>query len=228
MIVGRKHNVKSGKHYPKSINKLLSKKRILWKSWQKTNSTLTKARYYIIIIIIILLYIIIILYRQVATECRKAIIEHCASLELKVVRSNKLGQIHKYANRKMSSKSGVGVIKTVSGDFVSDPVGQANIFNDFFAASFVVDNNYCPPFASRVAPEVGLANIEFAERTVFMKLAKLRTNSAGGPDMLSPLFLNKVSGFIASPLAFMFEEFFRNSFVPPVWRTAFVRPISKS
>ena len=23
----------------------------------------------------------------------------------------------------------------------------------------------------------------------------------------------------------MFEEFFRNSFVPPVWRTAFVRPI---
>ena len=61
-----------------------------------------------------------------------------------------------------------------------------------------------------------------------MKLAKLRTNSAGGPDMLSPLFVNKVSGFIASPLTFMFEEFFRNSFVPPVWRTAFVRPIFKS
>ena len=54
---------------------------------------------------------------------------------------------------------------------------------------------------------------------------KLRTDSAGGPDMLSPSYLNKVSGFIASPLAFMFEEFFRNSFVPPVWRTAFIRPI---
>ena len=49
---------------------------------------------------------------------------------------------------------------------------------------------------------------EFAERTVFMKFnQKLRTNSAGGPDMPSPSFLNKVrGGFIASPLTFLFEE----------------------
>ena len=110
---------------------------------------------------------------QVAAECRRAVSEYCANLELDLATSNNLGNFYKYANRKLSSQTGIGVIKTASGVFVSDPVGQANAFIEFFAASFVNDNNNMPRFNSRLAPGVGNASVEFAEGVVFKKLTKL-------------------------------------------------------
>ena len=165
--------------------------------------------------------------KQAATAGRKAICDHYSGLERRIIDSNNLGQFYRYVNRKLSSKTGIGIIKDSSGKFVSDPVGQGDAFNKFFADSFVTDNNSIPPFPSRTPPDVGLANIKFSERDVYMKLKNLKTNSAGGPDLLCPMFLKNVSYFSASPLAFMFEEFFKNSYVPSIWRTAYVRPIFK-
>ena len=198
------------KRYPKQISKLLNRKRILWRHWQITRSPSAKLR-----------------YKLAATACRKAICDHYSGLERRIIDSNNLGQFNRYVNRKLSSKTGIGIIKDSSGKFVSDPGGQGDAFNKFFADSFVTDNNSIPPFPSRTPPDVGLANITFSERDVYLKLKNLKTNSAGGPDLLCPMFLKNVSNFIASPLAFMFEEFFKNSYVPSIWRTAYVRPIFK-
>ena len=206
-----RRNTRNYKCYPKNIIKMQNKKRILGQAWQKTKSVLTKLR-----------------YRKVAADCRKAIFDYYTSLELKVINSNNLGQFYKYANRKLSSRSGIGVIRNENGEFISDPAGQADMFNEFFAASFVSDNNSNPPFSSRAPPGVGLANIAFTQRDVYLKLNKLKVNTAGGPDTLSPLFLKNISCFITAPLAFMFEEFFKNAFVPSIWSTAFVRPIFKT
>ena len=73
-----------------------------------------------------------------------------------------------------------------------------------------------------------MSYIPFDQESVFNALNKLRPNAAGGPDGLQPCFLRRVSKFIAYPLSVMYESFFLNTYVPPIWKIAFVRPIFKS
>ena len=56
---------------------------------------------------------------------------------------------------------------------------------------------------------------------------KLKAKSAGGPDGIPPLFLKKCVLTLCDPLAFLFQLFFDNSFLPPVWLQAFVTPVFK-
>ena len=81
--------------------------------------------------------------------CRLAIIKHVAGIENKIVQSNKIGNFYKYANKKLSCKSGIGVIKTGDGTTISDPFELANCFNDFFASVYMVDNNVIPSIDPR-------------------------------------------------------------------------------
>ena len=106
--------------------------------------------------------------------------------------------------------------------------GQADLLNDYFASNFTSDDGSLPTFASRVPDHVLLCFVPFDVESVFNALNKLRQNTAGGPDGLQPCFLKRISNFIAQPLSIMFEAFFMNAYIPPVWKMAFVKPIIKS
>ena len=71
-------------------------------------------------------------------SCRLAIIKHFADTENEVVRNNKIGSFYKYANNKLTCKSGVGLIKDSNGKVASDSFDRANCFNDYFASVFTV------------------------------------------------------------------------------------------
>ena len=73
----------------------------------------------------------------------------------------------------------------------------------------------------------GLNFVPFSSNDVFKRLSKLKSKSAAGPDGLPPVFLKHIAAEIASPLAFIFEQFFSGAFVPPVWKEAYIRPIFK-
>ena len=45
---------------------------------------------------------------------------------------------------------------------------------------------------------------------------------------MKPMMLSKLSKSIAFPLSCMFESFFVNQYVPPIWKLAYVKPILKS
>ena len=196
--------------YPKHIAKLQSRKYILWKHMQNTNSLATKIR-----------------YKEVADNCRKAIHNFVAKKETSIIESNNLGKFYKYANRKLSSKSGIGVLKNNRDEFVFSKIGQADLLNQFFASAFTVDDGNLPPFPPCVEDQHGLAFVPFPVSDVKNKLKKLKIESAGGPDGLPPCFLKQTADNIAGPLAFIFEQFFANAFIPPIWRKAHIRPIFK-
>ena len=148
------------------------KKRTLWKAYKTFNTDPLKKK-----------------YLECARMCRLAIIKHIADMESNIVSSNKVGNFYKYANKKLSCRSGIGVIRNSDGFVISDPVDQANCYNDFFASVFVKDNDVTPHIDSRVPDHVSLNNITFSRTDVFKILKGLNARSAGGPDHIPPILL---------------------------------------
>ena len=197
--------------YPKNIRKLQIRKHAVWKTWQKTKDDRNKMK-----------------YLEISRECRRAIYVHVTNKERLLLEANNLGRFYKYVNRKLSTKTGIGVLKDNNGENVYDPASQANVFSDFFSSTFVTDDGVLPNFPSRVPSDTSLSYIPFNKDSVLQALKKLRPDTAGGPDGLQPCFLKRVSQYIAYPLSIMFESFFLNTYVPPIWRKAYVRPVIKS
>ena len=77
-------------------------------------------------------------YKEIARECRLTINKHYADIEIDIVHANKIGNFYKYANQKLSCKSGIGALRDGLGNLISDPITQANCFNDFFASVFTL------------------------------------------------------------------------------------------
>ena len=124
-------------------------------------------------------------------ECRLAINKHYADIEIDIVHANKIGNFYKYANQKLSCRSGIGALRDDLGNLISDPVTLANCFNDFFASVFTSDNNIMPDIKSRVPDNVSLNGINFTTSGVLKILKKLNEISAGGLDLLPPILLKK-------------------------------------
>ena len=143
--------------------------------------------------------------------------------------ANKIGDFYKYANQKLSCKSGIGALRDSFGNLISDPVTQANCFNDFFSSVFTLDNNIMPAIIPRVPDNVSLNSINFTTPGVFKILKKLNEKSAGGPDLLPPMYFTQKHCLIHSitSIASIFELFFINSFLPKIWKLSCVKPIFK-
>ena len=153
--------------------KLQSRKHIIWKKWQSSKHESDKLRYLCI-----------------SKECRAAIFEFTSRKERALIDSNNLGRFYKNVNRKLSSKSGIGVLKNDLNDLIYDSTDQASILNKYFFAAFTHDDGTNPLFPTRISDDIGLSFIPFSADDVYKKLIKLKAHSAAGPDNLSPLFSN--------------------------------------
>ena len=203
-------NQSVGKHYPKHIGRLQTRKLMLWRRRRSTKDEQVKAKYI-----------------QLSKQCREAIYKFVLEKELSLIDSNNTGKFYKYVNKKIAAKTGIGILKSKTGEDICNPKSQAELLNEYFASTFVDDNGVLPCFPSRVEVDNSLSYVPFDRETIFKKFNKLRSDSASGPDNLSPRLLKKISSFICQPLSFLFETFFLNSYIPPIWKIAYIRPIHK-
>ena len=199
------------KHYPKHIGRLQTRKFLLWKKWRSTKNEFVKAR-----------------YLEISKQCRKAIYDYVLEKETSFIDSNNTGKFYNYVNKKMASKTGIGVLKSNVGDDICEPALQAALLNEYFASTFVNDNGILPNFQPRVDANTFLSYVPFDQGSILKKLNKLRAGTTSEPDNIPAQFLKHVSPYICQPLSFLFESFFLNSYIPPVWKIAHVRPIHKS
>ena len=99
---------------------------MLWRAWRASKTLILLNR-----------------YKDCARECRLAIHKYYSDIEVNIIRSNKIGNFYKYANRKLACKSGICVIKDSSGELISDPFTQANHFKDFFDQCLLLTMALC-------------------------------------------------------------------------------------
>ena len=199
-----------GLRYPYRVNRLINKKAAAWRSHRLHGSHRSRAH-----------------YNKVAAKCRRSVREFTASHEKHLIDRGNIGAFYRYANNKFSTKSSIGIIKSADGSLISDSVIKAEIFHRTFSSYFTVDNNFIPASSLCNNPTPNFDSVVFSQTLVRRALIRLKTNSAGGPDRIPPIFLKRCANELSSPIAVLFNLCFSNSYLPPAWLTSFITPVLK-
>lgn len=195
--------------YPRHIRKLMRKKSAAWRRYRAFRSSQT-----------------LLSYQRYASLCRSAIYQFTVARETKIIESGNISNFFNYANRKFKCKSQIGPIKLPDGTLTVDPARKADLFQSVFTSMFTTDDSKCPDIASRSAGSK-LSSVYFSSASVRRVIRKLRSKSKGGADGIPPVFLKKCSAQLCTPLAYLYNQFMENSFIPPPWLHSLICPVFK-
>ncbi|MCP4460780.1 MAG: reverse transcriptase family protein, partial [Cytophagales bacterium] len=106
----------------------------------------------------------------------------------------------------------------------SDPLGQCELFNDFFKDQFSESSNYSIDIDFS---HDHLFAIEFDINDIENLLRNLDPNKAQGPDKINGKVLKKCSNSLAVPLSLLFHMSYTTGQIPALWKVANVVPIHK-
>ena len=202
------------KNYPASLKRLMRRKLAVWHKLKNNfSSNLAET------------------YRRLCRQVRDGVLSADARFEESLVKTGNLGKFFRHAGSKFNNKKNVGVLVGSNGQVISDATEKAELLSEHFKSVFVVDDNKC---GDEIASDVdgrnkpdALANVRFTPGAVAKVIRKLKTNSAGGPDSVPPIFLKKCCSFLAEPLSHIFDACFKEGFLPTDWRSAFITPVFK-
>ena len=194
--------------YPAAIRRNLTRKRAAWRTYKCSRSADALQR-----------------YKKLASVYRSSVYEYNVSRERKIIDSGNLSSFYRYCNRKFSSKTVIGPLRSPNGSMELGSQGKAELFQKIFSSYYTQDNNHCPPISPYIS--ASLSHITFTPTLVNRAVKRLRTNSKGGPDFLPPEFIKRCGLWLSAPLSFLFQTSFDQSYIPPVWLTAHVCPIFK-
>ena len=133
----------------------------------------------------------------------------------------------KYVKSKSKTKIGVQGLKNEKGDMIEDPIGKANLLNEYFSSVFTKENNDNTP---TVLPTKVRSDFQFksiTEEEILKKLKKFKINKSPGPDNCHPRILKEVSESLVAPLCIIFNQSLDLAQVPKEWKIANVTPIFK-
>ena len=110
--------------------------------------------------------------------------------------------------------------------FLSDTIGQANLFNQQFASNFSGPSTYDISIDDPVSGDDSLC--EFSGSEVHSVLSSLNSRKGPGPDGLHSYIFKKCAGVLAYPLSLLYNQAYTSSDLPNIWRSANVVPVFKS
>jgi len=115
----------------------------------------------------------------------------------KILVANNLGAFFKFANKKLSSPSGISPLMDPFGNLLTTDEDKAKLLSEYFASVYTIDNGITPPFQSCLSPNtLGINDIPISSLRVKNILSKLKSNSAAGPDQLPPIFYRNTASAI--------------------------------
>jgi len=83
-----------------------------------------------------------------AIKCKNAINMYQCDLEFELIQSKDFGKFYRYVNKKLSSHVMSShkscPVKDMHGNLVSNPTDQSDLFNQYFASVFTVDDSKYP------------------------------------------------------------------------------------
>ena len=198
------------KKYPRHIKRALNKKLLLWRKYRRLNTVDSKLA-----------------YDKQASLCKKLLYDYEKSQELAIIKSKNIGSFYRFVNRKLSCKTGVGPLKSETGDIITDDTSKASILNEYFCNVFTADDGNTPGFERRVGDDVSMKSVTFSSYLVSKTLSKCKTSRSLDPVGFSTSFVKKLKSTLAYPLAVLFTHIFECGVIPDAWRVAHVTPVHK-
>ena len=136
-----------------------------------------------------------------------------------------------YVRNRSRTKPCVGPLTTDSSVAISQPRDIAEMFNEYFASVFTVEDIASVPAAESMfqgSEDEKLLDIHISEDTVRKKLTQLRTDKAPGADNMSPRILVELKDVITFPVTQIMKLSFATGVIPDDWKIALVSPIYKN
>jgi len=198
------------KTYPRHIARAVKRKAMLWKVRRKDPSALNITN-----------------YKYQTALCRKLILDYERKKELSIINKSNVGCFYRYVNKKLSCKSGVGPLRSDSGNIITDDASKANLLNNYFQSVFTVDDGNLPPFTRRVPDNVSIGTIHFSPGTIIKAIKVCKHSRTLDPDGFSNYVLKQLSSSLISPLCVLFNHFFTSGVLPIAWKIANITPIFK-
>jgi hypothetical protein len=170
-------------------------------------------------------------YKKVQNEVRKAVKKAKRDFEKKLAKNAKKNSkmFWSYMKQKTSNRVTVGPLVR-DGVVITDDKEMSEVLNQQYCSVFTRENLANMPEVEQnfhFSQDQELQDIKFTRETVKAKLAKLKPNSAPGPDQIWPRVLQKLSATLCIPLAIIFTTCMEEGSVPPDWKLANVTPIFK-
>ena len=196
--------------YTYQIRKLLNKKARAWRIHQRLRTADSLHR-----------------FKLIASECRSAIFNFHVERENRIIDSQNIGKFFNYANRKFSSKSSVGPLKSTNGTLTTDSMHKTELRQSVFSSAFTKDNGHLPLCSKNTKIVQTLNTIVFTPTLIKRVIRRIKVKAKGAPDDIPPLFFKHCCEELASPLAFIFNQCMNHNYLPPVWLQAFITPVFK-
>ena len=159
--------------------------------------------------------------------CKKHINKHVNNKIQLLCSKNNLKVFYNYVNSSIRRTKPLICIKSkVNSEFLNDrEAARSNEFAKFFHSTYVKDNGILLDF-QKLCNDV-LDHIAFDIVEIKMCLNSLSSKLSCGPDNIPNVFLRKLSNFISTPLALLFQKSIECSKIPQIWKHANVIPVFK-
>ena len=115
----------------------------------------------------------------------------------------------------------------VGSNIFTDPKQIAAILNNSFCSVFSKENTQITKTCPIIPSASQINDIYFTASLVQEKISKLKSNSAPGPDGITPRFLKDHYDILSISLSIIFNKSMYTSTVPKDWKDANVTPIFK-
>jgi len=198
------------KRYPRHITRALRKKLKLWRKYKNDKCVAHKVQYY-----------------EQCHLCKALIFEFERTKELNVIGNGNIGTFYRYINRRLSCKSGVGPLKSPTGETVTDDTKKAALLNDYFSSVFTRDNGVCPEFKRRLPSGLSLGSFDITPDIILKFVRKCKTGTSPGPDGIPQSFLKQFISQLLLPLTELFKYLRHLGHMPSQWKTANITPVFK-
>jgi len=199
------------REYPRNIRKLMSRKRLLWRSYKKDKSNTTAET----------------LYKNAARECKKAVHDYDLHQEMRVIKANNTGQFFKFINRKLGRSHNIGILAPSSGKSATTDAEKADVLNSFFSSVNIADNSQLPGFGARVPKRVTKDNVIFTPNVLQKICKKIKPKLTADPSGYPPFLLKQIVPAISGQLCELFQSFISVGQVPMEWKKAIIAPLFK-
>ena len=108
----------------------------------------------------------------------------------------------------LSCKSGVGPLKTGSGEMIVSDVEKSEVLNKYFASVFIVDNGIFPDFGRRVDKNIFINEIDFFSADIVKVITQMKNVKTADPHGFNNCFLKRLKFILARPLSIVYAHIF--------------------
>ena len=138
-----------------------------------------------------------------------------------------MGTFYRFVNSKLSCNSGVGPLKTPSGEMIVDDVGKAELLSCVVQVFLQLMMAICQSSVVGLIMTFVSVILFFSPSDIAKTMSGIKCSRTADPHGFNSSFLKRLKFFLAGPMSSVFTYIFSAGVIPSAWRESNVTPVFK-